>query len=321
MRDAELVTFGGSDLDRCAELREDEATLANLARDPAARALPVWRLKPLFDLDSPAPRLGWMEMSAPVLAESETAPIFLGCIDGAPRFAVDVSPWVADEDPGQGFIDGSRHWHPSLPEDWRFVDLRAIMGELTPQDAGNAAAARGIFGWHDTHRFCARCGQPSVPSLGGWRRTCTDCGSFHFPRTDPVVIMLVTRGDRLLLGRSPAWPDGMYSLLAGFMEPGETIEAAVRREVWEEAGITVGPVRYLASQPWPFPASLMIGCHGLAETEAITLDPKELEDARWVDKDEVLRALDGRHPDLLPARKGAIARFLIEAWLGDRLDD
>lgn len=154
----------------------------------------------------------------------------------------------------------------------------------------------------------------------GWQRTCPSCHAHHFPRTDPVVIMLITRGDQVLMGRSPGWPRGMFSLLAGFVEPGETLEAAVRREVFEEAGVHVGAVSYLASQPWPFPASLMFGCHGEATSEQITIDPSEIEHAMWVSRDEMQDAFEGKHPVLLPARKGAIAHFLLENWLADTLD-
>ncbi len=194
------------------------------------------------------------------------------------------------------------------------------MAELTPDEAGIAAAAKGILSWHASHRFCANCGAPSEVADAGWRRSCPVCGTQHFPRTDPVVIMLILHGNSLLLGRQASWPQGMYSLLAGFMEPGESIEAAVRRETFEEAGIEVGPVDYLSSQPWPFPSSLMLGCRGEALTTEIRRDPGELEDARWVRREDVLTALDGRNPDLHPARRGSIARFLIEHWLADRLD-
>jgi NAD+ diphosphatase len=159
----------------------------------------------------------------------------------------------------------------------------------------------------------------SLADEAGWRRKCVTCGTQHFPRTDPVVIMLVTRANEVLLGRQAMWPPGMYSLLAGFMEPGETIEAAVRRETFEETGITVGRVEYLASQPWPFPSSLMIGCRGEALTSDIHLDQVELEDAIWVRRERLLAALAGRDPVLRPARQGAIARFLLERWLADRL--
>jgi len=154
----------------------------------------------------------------------------------------------------------------------------------------------------------------------GWERQCPACGGKHFPRTDPVVIMLITHGNSVLLGRSPGWPDGMYSLLAGFVEPGETMEAAVRREVFEETAVHVGPVSYLASQPWPFPASLMLGCHGMATSRDITIDPNELEDALWLSREELAQAFRGEHPVVKPARKGAIAHFLLSNWLADQLD-
>ena len=156
--------------------------------------------------------------------------------------------------------------------------------------------------------------------MSGWQRSCPDCGGQHFPRTDPVVIMLITRGNSVLMGRSPGWPEGMYSLLAGFVEPGETIEAAVRREVFEEAGIAVGQVTYLASQPWAFPSSLMFGCWGHALSHEITIDPTEIEDAIWVSRDDMLEAFAGQHPILMPARKGAIAQFLLRNWLADTLE-
>ena len=191
------------------------------------------------------------------------------------------------------------------------------MAELTAGDAGTAAAAKGILGWHATHGFCASCGARSEVADAGWRRACPACGAQHFPRTDPVVIMLILHGNAVLLGRSAAWPPGMYSLLAGFMEPGESIEAAVRREVLEEAGVPVGEVDYLSSQPWPFPSSLMIGCRGAALSRAIVRDPVELEDARWVSREARARGARRPGPRPAPGAPGSIARFLIERWLAD----
>jgi NAD+ diphosphatase len=156
--------------------------------------------------------------------------------------------------------------------------------------------------------------------MAGWQRTCPACNAAHFPRTDPVVIMLVTHGNSVLMGRSHGWPEGMYSLLAGFVEPGEPIEAAVRREVMEEAGIRVGRVNYLASQPWPYPSSLMFGCSGEALETEITIDPVEIEDARWFTREDILDAFAGRNPAMKPARKGAIAQFILSNWLSDQLD-
>ncbi len=318
MRDAEQVTFAGGALDRAAHLR---AEADQLWTAPGARALPFWRGKPLF-AETGRLALAWLPTDHSALAV-EGASIFLGLEGGAPRFARDLAGWAgpAAGDPAEaGFLDASRARHPDLPEDCAFVDLRAVMGALDAAEAGTAAAAKGVFGWHETHGHCARCGAASALADGGWKRACPACLASHFPRTDPVVIMLILRDDAVLLGRAPAWPEGMYSLLAGFMEPGESIEAAVRRETFEEAGVIVGQVDYLSSQPWPFPSSLMIGCRGLALSSEIRRDPVELEDALWVDRAGVLRGLIGEDPALRPARKGSIARFLLERWLADRLD-
>jgi NAD+ diphosphatase len=321
MRDAESVTFAGGTLDRAAQLRGDAAAQAAMAAAGDARCVALWRGKPLLDLGDGATRLAWLAMQSPVFAGAAGPGIFLGLERGAPRFACEVPDWAppAAEAGPRPFVDLEREAHPALPDRFRFGDLRATMAELTPDDAGNAAAAKGIFGWHATHGFCARCGAPSEPADAGWRRACPACGAQHFPRTDPVVIMLILHGNAVLLGRSPGWPPGMYSLLAGFMEPGESIEAAVRRETLEEAGVRVGAVAYLSSQPWPFPSSLMIGCRGEALSASIARDPAELEDARWVSREGILAALTGDDPDLRPARRGSIARFLIERWLADRL--
>lgn len=321
MRDAEAVTFASAALDRAAHLRSDPSAQIALWADPGALCLPIWRGKPLFD-ESEGLALGWLSTGDPVVAAEPGPAIFLGLERGKPLFARDLASWggPADgEDGAAGFVDDRRARHPLLPEHLVFADLRAVMGALGAQHAGVAAAAKGVFAWHATHGFCARCGAASEIADGGWRRSCPACGGQHFPRTDPVVIMLITLGERVLLGRSAAWPSGMYSLLAGFMEPGESIESAVRRETWEEAGVRVGEVDYLSSQPWPFPSSLMIGCRGLALSCEITCDPNELEDARWLSREAVLAGLIGRDPEVRPARKGSIARFLLERWLADRL--
>jgi len=322
------VTFGGGRRDRADRLRGDADALARLSEAPDSRVLPLWRGKPLFDLSGPSPALGWLPLDAPILSESRETPVFLGLegdgADAAGRFAADVSAWVDPENPDgppPGFRDATRNAHPSLPEASKFVDLRSIMGELTTQDAADAATARGVLEWHRTHPHCSRCGTASLIDGAGWRRRCPSCGAMHFPRTDPVVIMLVTDGDRCLLGRQPPWPPTMYSLLAGFMEPGETLEEATRREVSEESSVPVGRVRYLCSQPWPFPASLMIATHGEALDDRIEIDPNELEDARWATRDELREALAGRNPDIGPARPGAVARTVIEAWVEGRVPD
>lgn len=315
MRDAEAVTFARGAIDRAAHLRADP----RLADSPQALCLPLWQGKPLIE-PGPPPRLAWVPMAARIFDTAQSAPVFVGIADGAPRFAREVPDWEGAETGPRPFFDDSRDHHPALPPGLDFGDLRAIMAELSASDAGTAAAAKGILGWHATHGFCARCGAPSEVADQGWKRTCQACGAEHFPRTDPVVIMLILHGNSVLLGRNAAWPPGMYSLLAGFMEPGESIEAAVRREVFEESGVRVGAVGYLASQPWPFPSSLMIGCRGEAEGRAITLDPVELEDALWITREQAMAALPGDDPGLRLARRGSIARFLIERWLADTLD-
>ncbi|MCO6383899.1 NAD(+) diphosphatase [Oceanicola sp. 502str15] len=321
MRHAEEVTFGGGGLNRRGDLRADAAALDALARGPMARHLPIWRGKVLMQGPEDAPTLAPQPLSSPAL-EHALMNVFLGeAPDGAFWFAHDITPWQPNEilEAPDSFLDRSEQIYPGL-EEARFIELRAAMAQMTPLDAEIAASARAITGWHATHGFCAKCGAASVAAQAGWERHCAACGAHHFPRTDPVVIMLITHGNSVLMGRSPIWPEGMFSLLAGFMEPGETIEAAVRREVFEESGVPVGPVRYLASQPWPFPASLMIGCHGEATATDITLDPKELEDARWVSREEMLDVFAGNNPAMKPARRGAIAQFLLSNWLADRLD-
>ena len=323
MQLAEQVTFGGSNLDRASDLRGDVGALAQALVDPQARTVVLWQGKLLVrPTDGGGHDLLRLPLGHPMLAHSVRDPVLLGREDGTPCFAHDISGWTPDDqDTGEvgAFVDRSVQVHPAQP-DAQFTELRGIMTQLSARDAELAATARAIHGWHAGHGFCAKCGTASVVHQGGWQRICPACGAHHFPRTDPVVIMLITRGNKVLLGRSPGWPDGMYSCLAGFIDPGETIEAAVRREVMEEAGIAVGKVRYLASQPWPFPASLMIGCHGEALDDTITIDPNEIEDARWVTREEVMDAFAGVTQGLLPARKGAIAHFLLRNWLADRLD-
>ena len=319
MKHAELVTFGGSGLDRAAALRGDTEALDRLLHAPGAGVLPMWRGKPL--LDGPERRAGWLPPDHPVIAAGGPK-VFLGLDDGVARFASDVSDWTPDDvaETVGGFFDPSEQRHPDLPQGHVFAELRAAMALLTPRAAELLATARAILSWHQTHPFCARCGAPSDMAQGGWQRDCSSCGGHHFPRTDPVVIMLVTHGNDLLVGRSNGWPEGMYSLLAGFVEPGETIEAAVRRETLEESGVRVGQVDYLASQPWPFPSSLMFGCHGHAASREIAIDPVEIEDAKWISREAMLEVVAGRDPSMRAARQGSIARFLIERWLADRLD-
>ncbi|MCB1356961.1 MAG: NAD(+) diphosphatase [Maritimibacter sp.] len=337
--------FVGGGLERHAERRGAATALAAV---PEARALLMWRGRPLVSGPPEAPRLAWRPLTAPLPGQGDGegdgegdsqgdsqrngARIYLGEVAGhdglaGPLFAIDISGWAPEGadpgDPGPGRWGEDQPAPPELggPEpDARFADLRALTARLAPFDAEVAATAKGILEWHRTHGFCAACGAPSVLEQGGWQRRCPACGRAHFPRTDPVVIMLVTDGNRLLIGRSPAWPEGFYSLLAGFMEPGETVAAAVRREVAEETAVACGRVRLLNSQPWPFPASLMIGCIAEATSRAITVDPAELDDALWVTREELLAIYAGTHPTITAPRHGAIAGHLMHLWLADRLD-
>ncbi len=319
MRIAETVTFGGSGLDRAAHMRARPDAIARLMADPGTTVLPVWRGRPPAAADA----LGWLSPGHPVLSAATEAPVFLGLDAGHARFAADISSWTPPPDapvPDGSLFDATRQHHPDLPADMSFTELRGVMAALSPRDAELAATAKALLGWHVSHRFCSSCGAPSQAAEAGWQRVCGACAATHFPRTDPVVIMLVTRGNAVLLGRAAAWPAGMYSLLAGFMEPGETLEAAVRREVFEEAGISVGRVGYLASQPWPYPSSLMIGCRGEATSGAITPDPAEIEAALWVTREELAQVFQGTHPVIRAPRQGAIAGFILRNWLADRLD-
>ncbi len=225
--------------------------------------------------------------------------VLLGHDETGPRLAV---PVALDGDP---------------LEPYRLYDLRSVLYSSAVQDeeAGAIAQAASMLHWHATNRFCGKCAASTAATNGGYRRDCAACGSQTFPRTDPVVIMLGIHGDKCLLGRSPHFPPGWYSTLAGFVEPGETIEDAVRRETFEESGIRLGKVRYHASQPWPFPHSLMIGCFGEALSETIHFDGTELEDCRWFDRHELDLMFEDRHPEGFKCPPGkAIAHALIRAW-------
>jgi len=256
-----------------------------------------------------------------ILEDSNTSPIFLGQQDSVDYYAHDISNWSPAQPTEQveTFLDERTEHHPAMPDHERFCDLRIIMTQLSPQDGELAATAKSLFAWHVSHRFCAACGEPSISAQAGWQRNCPACETSHFPRTDPVVIMLVTNGNKTLLGRGPNWPEGMYSCLAGFLEPGETIEAAVAREVKEETDVDVGQVSYVTCQPWPYPSSLMIGCHASALTTKIKIDTNELDDAIWVSKETLIKAYAGSNVGISPARSGSIAGFLIRNWVDGTL--
>lgn len=317
MTELGYMAFGGSGLDRAAALRGDAKTQSELYAK--AKILPVWRGKPLIDPDG---TLSAVDAGHPVLTNTALT-VFLGIEGDQAIFAADISGWQPEQGAAPEpplFLDPTEQQHPDLAPGRVFRELRAVMTGLTAREAELAAMSRAILQWHNSHRFCAACGHPSDVVQSGWQRSCPSCKAQHFPRTDPVVIMLITEGNSALIGRSPGWPQGMYSCLAGFVEPGETVEAAVRREVLEETGVKVGKVRYRASQPWPFPASLMLGCEGEAIGREITLDPAELEDALWISREDMVTVMSGAHPTIKPARRGAIAHFLIQNWLADCRD-
>lgn len=322
MKIAETVTFGGSGLDRMAHLRGDPDEIERIATSGEAYCIVLWRGKPLMQ-GVAKDQLVRLPIDHIILQGLKDAPLFLGREAAGYCFAQDISAWSPENlnTASMGsFLDQSEQRHPDLPDDQSFVELRRVMVGLNARDGELIASAKALFHWHRSHKYCARCGQKSQMAMAGWQRNCASCGAPHFPRTDPVVIMLITRGNSVLMGRSPGWPDGMFSLLAGFVEPGETVEAAVRREVFEEAAIDVGAVHYLASQPWAFPNSMMIACHGYALNEEIKIDPSEIESALWVTREEIMDSFAGKNPTILPARKGAIAHFILRNWLADRLE-
>jgi NAD+ diphosphatase len=309
--------FAGAGLDRVSARRDDAGYVAGLRADLRAR----WALvaRDMLILARDPPRAFWPLSLAESLGPP-TVEILLGLDpEGAPVFAALLPDSAVEQRGGGGdaFLDTRVLVVPGR-EDLTLVDMRSIaaQGLLPPHETAILGGAKAIAHWHAKHCFCANCGQPSRVSAAGWRRECDACKAQHFPRTDPVVIMLATDGERCLLGRQPRFPKGMYSTLAGFVEPGETIEEAVRREIHEESGIVCGEVRYAASQPWPFPSSLMIGAVARAVSAEIVIDREELEDARWFSREEVQAMFERRHPHglTMPARM-AIAHHLIKFWL------
>jgi NAD+ diphosphatase len=298
--------YAGAALDRLAQLRRDAAWIAARLADPATRILPIWRAHNLVIAGS-APCAAWLpvERARPLLSAARDI-AFLGFHERVAHFAIEVSDL---DDPAPV---------ASLAEAAAFTDLRAV-GPLMDRDQGALLAyARGLMHWHARHRFCGVCGSPTESLDAGHVRRCANaaCGVQHFPRTDPAVIMLVhDGGERAVLGRQKQWPPGMHSVLAGFVEPGESLEDAVRREVAEEVGLAVTEVRYQSSQPWPFPASIMLGFTARAPAAALTLAGDELETARWCTRAE-LRASPEDEGFRLP-RRDSIARRLVEDWLAE----
>ena len=297
--------YAGGPLDRLAHRRGEAAWIAELLAAPTTRLLPVWRSQNLV-IPGEAPAAAWLPAAeAGALIEGAAALAFLGTIEGVAHFAVEISH---HDDPAPV---------AALAPAAGFSDLRAVGPLLDRAEGSLLAYARGLMHWHARHRFCGVCGQPTVAIDAGHARRCTDaaCAAQHFPRTDPAVIMLVHDGDRCILGHQSQWPPGMHSVLAGFVEPGESLEEAVRREVAEEVGVAVRDVRYRSSQPWPFPASIMLGFTARAVTTAIATSPAEIETARWYSRDE-LRHSPENEGFRLP-RRDSIARRLLEDWLAE----
>ena len=275
----EIYCFGGNPLDRAGLRRGEREWVAGLLAAPESRVALFTRLKPRIRF-APCPGVDWQPM-APWrgLIDAGATLILLGLdAAGHARFALDAGGAELPDAP-----------------DVEATDLRGVASTLPAGEAAMLGEGKALIDWHDRHRFCAQCGTPTDMAQAGWTRRCPnpDCKATHFPRTDPVVIMLAVDGERCLLGRNRRRPGARFSCLAGFMEPGETLEEAVRREILEESGIRTGTVRYVASQPWPFPSSLMMGFLAQAETTEIAIDPDELAEARWFSRDEA-RAMVAR---------------------------
>jgi len=290
-------------LDRAAHLRTSDEKLLALESQQNARAYVVYRDSLVMKQDEGGPR-ALLSIKEALSFGANPGTIFLGLRDGAPIFGMGTSPAAAEKLVGRN--------------DVAVTELRGmVMQGVLPLDQLSAIAlAKSMVTWHQRHGFCANCGARTSMKEGGWKRECTSCKAEHFPRTDPVVIMLVSSGDKALLGRQKHFLPGMYSCLAGFVEAAETIEDAVRREILEESGIHVTDVNYYMTQPWPYPSSLMIGCSARATNEDIVVDRTELEDARWFDRAELALMHERQHPDgLFAAHPFAIAHHLIGHWL------
>ncbi|MDF2120056.1 NAD(+) diphosphatase [Roseiarcaceae bacterium H3SJ34-1] len=313
-------------INRLSERRDEPDFLESQLNDPAARFVVIGRDRPVLKEGNAKYDPLFTRNEAMALGDLRET-VFLGQSQGQSQDPAAIQPLFAlllDDDAisivetvsADGLIDTRRQIIPGR-SDLAVRDLRAITteGHLPAEQIGYLGQAKSVMYWHARHRFCSACGSPSNPAGAGWRRECPNCGAQHFPRTDPVVIMLAVSGDDCLLGRSGRFGKGMYSALAGFLEPGETMEDAVRREILEESGIRTGRVAYVASQPWPFPSSLMMGCVAEALNRDIVIDPKELEDCRWFSRRDVELMLAQTHPDGYQAPNPiAIAHHLMRAW-------
>jgi NAD+ diphosphatase len=297
--------FVNNILDRAAHLRNNEEKLFALESKSTSRAYVVHRDSLVVKQDGNGAR-ALLSIDEALKLGANPGTIFLGLRDGAAIFGMGMSQNAAEKLLGR--------------EDVAVSELRgmAMQGVVPPQELSAIAMAKSLVNWHQRHGFCANCGARTGMKEGGWKRDCPSCKAEHFPRTDPVVIMLVTSGDKCLLGRAPRFLPGMYSCLAGFVEAAETIEDAVRREVFEESGIRCTDVGYYMTQPWPYPSSLMIGCTARATNEDIVVDRTELEDARWFTRDEAQLMITRKHPDgLAGPHPFAIAHHLLGRWLRD----
>lgn len=306
-----IHTFSGNKLDRADALRRDEFKIEAAAKSSDSLFLPFSNLNVLLHNNN-GPQLGWLTQSDIAKLELKLPPVLLGIGKNdddkdVAHFAIDIST-LADPVHELG-----------LNTDWEFKDCRMAAMELPDNQTGVISQSRSQLEWHSHHQYCSRCGASTEQKKGGHVRHCSSCDADHFPRTDPVVIMLITDGERCLLGQSAGALaySGIYSTLAGFIDQGESIEEAVRREIKEEAGVSVGDVSYHSSQPWPFPSSLMIGCRGIAISTEITIDEVEMTDVRWFSRDEVTRSLQKQNKDLRLPGPIAIAHHLIKSWIDE----
>ena len=300
--------YAASSIERATERRADAAALAALENERHARAYLVASEQVILKNTAAVADPLFTFPEARALGRA-TEIVFLGLCGSAPRFAIALEPSVAET--------------LKMRDEFVLTDLRsiAVRGLVEADHLAALAEGKALLNWHLRHRFCSNCGAATNVVEGGWRRDCPSCRVQHFPRTDPVVIMLPVAGERCVLGRSYRFQPGMWSCLAGFVEPGEAIEDAVRRETREEAGIVCGRVSYFASQPWPFPTSLMIGCHAEALSREIIIDRAELDDARWFDREEVASMLLRCHPDGLSTPPTmAIAYHIIRAWVEEEVE-
>jgi NAD+ diphosphatase len=307
-----MIPFAGNPLNRASEKRLEANWIESRLHDPSSLIFPMWRLEPFLlgpENSAPPIHLGLLKPGMTDALAADGAPcIFLGLDGDRALFALDIS--AADNPAKEGPLAGLGF----------FRDARAAGQMVSIKEAAIIAQAKALIDWHQRHGFCPKCGAPTRLMDAGYRRLCDKCNSEHFPRVDPVVIMLATDGDACLVGRGKLFPQGMFSALAGFIEPGETIEEAVRRELMEEASVKVGEVSYWATQPWPFPSSLMIGCFAKAISRDVKVDQNELAEVRWIERKAARELIDGKRVDgIMVPPPIAIAHHLIKAFaLGER---